>query len=304
MNIIARGLTMLLVLLIATAPAPAQGADVKLPRTSRISVEGKTRKYIACVPPKASAENRVPLVLVLHPRGGSAAATAKDLGFVEASRERGFIAVFPQARSDWKAGHFELRPDPSDIEFFRALLDHLVQEYPVDPERIHVVGHETGGNMAYRLASEFSDRIASFAVYGASAGCMQPAQVFRVPPPVRPVPLLHMHGMRDEHVPYGGASVAEAKWKVLASGEDSVQLWVDYTACSKVPENKSLSDGRILVEGYPRANMKNFVVRISLVYQDHRWPGSKTDRRKRKAVPPAVDGATVALDFFEKHPMR
>lgn len=299
-----RVVLVLLAFVLLAAGAPAQSVGAKVPRASTINVDGRTRKYIVCVPPQASPENRVPLVFVLHPRGGSASKTAAELGFLEASRERGYIAVFPQARSDWKSGHFELRQDPSDLHFFNALLDRMLQEYPVDPERIHVVGQQTGGNMAYRLAGEYSDRIASFAVYGASAGCMQPAQVFRVPPPVRPVPLLHMHGMRDEHVPYGGASVSEAKWKVLASGEDSVQLWVDYTGCSKVPENKSLSGGRILIEGYPRANVRNFVVRISLVYQDQRWPGSKSDRRKRKDVPPAVDGATVVLDFFDKHPMR
>ena len=57
-----------------------------------------------------------------------------------------------------------------DVAFGRALLNDLEKVVKVDPKRIFATGISNGGMMAYRLASELSDRIAAIAPVGGPMG--------------------------------------------------------------------------------------------------------------------------------------
>jgi polyhydroxybutyrate depolymerase len=50
-----------------------------------------------------------------------------------------------------------------DVAFLDALLDDLAGAYRVDPRRVFATGMSNGAMMAYRLASELSERIAAVA---------------------------------------------------------------------------------------------------------------------------------------------
>ena len=57
-----------------------------------------------------------------------------------------------------------------DVAFIRALLDDLMRAYQVDAKRVYATGMSNGAIMAYRLASELSDRIAAIAPVAGAVG--------------------------------------------------------------------------------------------------------------------------------------
>lgn len=88
-------------------------------------------------------------------------------GLNQKADEAGFIAVYPNGtgsgfRYFWNGGDCcgsAVQEQVDDVAFIRALLDNLAHKYRVDPSRIVVTGLSNGAIMAYRLASELSDRI-------------------------------------------------------------------------------------------------------------------------------------------------
>jgi polyhydroxybutyrate depolymerase len=79
-----------------------------------------------------------------------------------------------------------------DVEFTRRLLDELAAVVTIDPKRVFATGMSNGGIMAYRLASELSDRIAAIAPVSGPMGTKTCA-------PRRPVSVIHFHGTDDRN---------------------------------------------------------------------------------------------------------
>jgi polyhydroxybutyrate depolymerase len=104
-----------------------------------------------------------------------------------------------------------------DVSFIKALLDDLAQDFRLDAQRVCVTGMSNGAIMAYRLASELSDRIAAIAPV---AGTMATETC----EPKRQVPVIRFHGTMDEFVPIAGGIGkkspstldAERKWMTFA----------------------------------------------------------------------------------------
>src|SRR5271165_1508332 len=87
-------------------------------------------------------------------------------------------------------------------------------------ERIYATGVSNGGIMAYRLASELSDRIAAIAPVSGSVGT-------EIGQPKRPVSVLHFHGTMDEYIPFvGGKGTKSTSGTQHRSVEQSIQAWV------------------------------------------------------------------------------
>src|SRR5438876_3730082 len=74
----------------ATAEALPAGTH-----TFSVTVGSTTRPYILHVP-KQTAGKPMPVVIMLHGAGGSAAGAAKDYGWIRKADEAGFLAIFPE----------------------------------------------------------------------------------------------------------------------------------------------------------------------------------------------------------------
>ena len=95
-----------------------------------------------------------------------------------------------------------------DVAFARALVDAVDKIHPIHRARVYSTGFSNGGFMSYRLACEASDVFAAVAVVSAVLAnrpnlAMGSMQSFDCAPP-RPVPVLHVHGNKDELVTYTG----------------------------------------------------------------------------------------------------
>jgi poly(3-hydroxybutyrate) depolymerase len=124
-----------------------------------IAVGGANRTYILHLPTGYTKERAWPLVLALHPNGGS------GIGFWDAAsggrsirtlaKEKA-IVVLPQARPmgsgwDWRGDL------PADLAFFEALITRLEGQLCVDTKRIFAMGFSGGGSFSGVLACRRKD---------------------------------------------------------------------------------------------------------------------------------------------------
>lgn len=120
---------------------------------------------------RSTGEGKRPLIVWLHGggEGGLMSANYYDneptlranrgaLGFSTPEAQRifkGAYVVAPQAEGAWMQG------GPGYAPRIKAIIDDLVQRYPIDESRIHVVGCSNGGYMSLYMTLAYPDFFAS-----------------------------------------------------------------------------------------------------------------------------------------------
>ena len=163
----------------------------------RVTIEN----YFLYLPPGLGTEEREwPVLLYLHGRSlsGDDIDLVKRYGIpslIERGRQLPFIVLAPQVPAG--QGWF-------DVERMWELLDDVVlEEYPVDEDRIYVTGFSMGGGGAWRFAVRHADRLA--AAVPISAATPPPSEAWTEA--LEELPMLVYHGDADERVPYQPAVV-------------------------------------------------------------------------------------------------
>ena len=131
--------------MLLSAACSAAATDLGPDGRQTLSYRGIDRSYVVRLPGvPSSPDRRVPLVLVLHGGGGDAANAEAMTGFTDKARQEGFIVVYPEGTGrferkllTWNAGHccgHAMQHQVDDVGFIRALIDRLLEDYPVDPD--------------------------------------------------------------------------------------------------------------------------------------------------------------------------
>jgi len=175
-----------------------------------MEVAGVQRRYRTYVPkglPKGA-----PLVLVLHGsgEGPQAIRVGTGYGFERLADQHGFAVVYPKSFGfDWNdcsaigdAAVNGVRAD--DAGFLAALVDQLVGEIGVDPNRVFAAGVSNGGSMALRLALEHPKRYRAVA---AALANMPAPQNFQCQPVAQTPSVMILNGTEDPLVPYAGGEI-------------------------------------------------------------------------------------------------
>lgn len=270
---------------------------------------GVTRTYVIRISPEIEqnfAKNavRVPLVLVLHGGGGNAENAERMTGFSEKARKEGFIVAYPEGSNRrggelrvWNAGHccgYAMEEKIDDVGFINALLDHLVQNYPVDPKRIYVTGMSNGGMMTHRLGIELAGRIAAIAPVVATVFGDEKK-------PAHPVAALMINGMLDESVPHQGGppgGIFRNTWDDVTARPaiEQAVFWANTNRCEGAPALQDRDTFRHWQ--YPCA--KNRSVELYLVKDNgHAWPGGQKGHRRGDPPSPSFRATDVIWDFFK-----
>jgi polyhydroxybutyrate depolymerase len=113
-------------------------------------------------------------------------------------------------------------PKPDDSAYLAVLIDEAIAKWPVDPNRVFIIGHSNGAFMAYRMACDHADKIAAIAGLAGAASSV-PAQCN----PSAPVSVLHMHGTADAVVPFAGGLGGTSSPGAVAS----VAFWAGKNGC-------------------------------------------------------------------------
>lgn len=276
-----------------------------------VSVGTLQRSYLVHLPATYDARKRTPVVVAFHGGGTNAENMVSFSGLNEKSDEAGFIVVYPSGSGRFRKMHtfnggnccgYAAANKVDDVEFTRKILDDLAASANIDPKRVFATGMSNGAIMAYRLASELSDRIAAIAPVG---GPMGTATVN----PKRPVSVIHMHGTDDEFAPLRGGKGRGFSGTAFYSVERSVQAWVEANGCgpepvvTKVPD--TAKDGTAVVRTtYGPCKDGAEVVLVAIEGGGHTWPGRVPPLRALGRSTKNISANDLMWEFFEKHPMK
>ena len=274
-----------------------------------LKTDGQEREYLLHLPPGASRDRPLPLVVIFHGYASSAQSMERITGMSDKADREGFIAVYPQAtgfiRTAWNAGFCcgnAYLEGVDDLQFFWDLIEVLKRNLRIDDSRIFVAGFSNGGMMAYYLAAQMPDVIAATAVVSATAGIRPVASphVLTIPELSAPVPLIGFHGMNDRHIPYDGGEGKRTR-DVLAfiPVEQSLGFWIRANGCGTNPAREAVKDGAVMKASYTCYDHAD-VVFYTIRDGGHAWPVEGACA----GLGDCISATDVIWEFFLAHPKK
>lgn len=284
--------------------------------------------------PQSAVGHKVPLVVNLHPSGGTGLRTlnaSKDV-----AQRNGFVMIAPTgsigpiyAGWTWNlpgVPAFGGDANPSadardDVAFIASAIDAAQAATCIDPARIYVMGFSGGGRMASQLACDLSDRIASVVPIGGIRFPQASDTELGLPDavqcsPDRPVPIQAIHGKWDPTNPWfdealgqtpftdpgnanapimAGAPQPGSSWSY--SGAEALRRWVAFNGCDAEPALTELAPG-IAQRDYQNCTDG---AEVSLIFYDglgHAVPGHEEPWSPGQADSP-FDGFQQAWDLMQ-----
>lgn len=276
-----------------------------------MEVAGLQRSYRTYVPrglPKGA-----PLVLVMHGSGEGPQAIREGTGygFERLADEHGFAVVYPKSFGfDWNdcssigdTAVDGVRAD--DAGFLVALVDKLVAEIGVDPQRVFAAGVSNGGSMALRLALEHPQRYRAVA---ASAANVPAPQNFQCRPATQTPSVMILNGTADPLVPYAGGEINLLglfyKGGQVISSTASAQYFADRNAIAAQPQaslTPTAQGARVEHARWQAADGRTEVELVTLHGAGHGLP-QPWARRPRLLGPSPMEpnGPALIWAFFER----
>lgn len=270
---------------------PAQRTE-----TGHFRWDGLDRTFTVHVPRSADSVRPIPLVIVLHGRGGTGQRVIARSGFEAKADAEGFLLVGPDGTGEprgWYTG-FASGAGIDDVGFIGALIDTLRTTYPVDRRRIYVAGYSNGGFLTHRVASDLSLRIAAAAVFAGAVGARLPnGTVARIDPPRAPVAMLILHGDADDVIPYDTLVQGTGRVARPLAAPEGARFWARANECATLePRRDTLARGRVLRDTWG-TRCRAPVVFLTLRGGDHGWP--------RTADGAPINATDAMWEFFAQH---
>ena len=305
------------------------------PGNNRVTVMsgGQQQEIDLVMPASFDPAKRVPLVIGLHPSGGTGATFDQDTGLSSAAAAKGFASMFPDGGvklPDGDGRYWNIPGVPlvgggavpkdarDDVRFMADAIDHLVKQRCVDARRVYVTGFSGGARMSSMVACRLADHVAAVApVAGLRAG-RAAGPGFTEPDasdclPSRPITVLAIHGTDDPTNPFPGGG--DSRWGY--SVERAAARWANLDHCGLEPTPEKVSE-RVTRLRYGTCSASSEVVlyRIDAPRDQgggHVWPGGQRDLATRTAsatapspngpkMPPAsLDATALVLEFFARH---
>lgn len=277
--------------------------------TAAVEVDGRpypTEIY----QPEGRDAARVAAVIDLHGLDSNGPAQAALTRFRELADREGFVVAEPSGPigplgvTGWEIAALD-EPDRDDVGAMNQLIEVLVDDHCVDPERIFVAGFSNGGFLAAELACRPGSRVAAIM---AVAG-------FHAPEPCeRHVPTLVVHGTADPIVPFGpnGMSLVvddtmpPAAIELLASSiEQEVAMSAGGAGCDDPPQSTELADD-ITEVSYDGCDDGADHKLILVEDGGHTWPGAAPTADEGFLGPTTAnfDATEAGWAFFASHSQR
>jgi polyhydroxybutyrate depolymerase len=241
-----------------------------------ISHGGLTRQYRLYIPASYNGSKSVPLLFNFHGFTSNNQQQEFYGDFRPLSNKEGFIICLPQGTTGgptnqtfFNVGFFPSAVD--DLGFTNSLIDSISAAYKIDASRIYSAGMSNGGFMSYNLACNSSRFAAVASVTGSFTESMA-----KTCKPVRPTPIIEIHGTADATVPYNGMTGA----LTFLSIDSVLNYWVKFNKCTSLPTitdvpNTSTSDNAsakrfVWTGGKNGVTIEHFKVEGGA----HTWPGA------------------------------
>jgi polyhydroxybutyrate depolymerase len=250
-------------------------------------------------------------VVVLHGAFSSGGQTETETGFsLLADRER-FLVAYPEGIGlfglfqHWNAGHCcgkAADDQVDDVAVVAEMISLIRQRVSVDPARIYLAGMSNGGMLTYRFAAERAKDLAAAAVVcgaiDSSVGNEQPP--WRLQAPVRPVPMMIIHGQADDAIPADGGPfpVREGKRSYRAAA-DAAEFWRTADGCGATPVAMFSNNDTVKHLAWNSCLNNSSVEYFLLKGWGHQWPsGWFLDRLAPDHPLRGFDATKEIWDFF------
>ncbi len=248
----------------------------------RIDVDGRQRECLLHLPERSAAA--LPLVVMFHGMGGNAEWTAEETGWSSYADREGFAVVYPEGLTsdpsksakfltnppfwhDGSHGPSDRQEQEADLQFVSALLDAILERFPIDRERIFATGFSNGAGMTFAVAARMAERFT--AVAPVAGHCW-----IEWPRPSRPVPTFYMVGDVDPMIPLAGGRVRSPWGQVRQkpSVAESLRKWARAIGCDETPVTLSTANG-LRLDSFPVPDTQNRFLALTIAGVGHHWPG-------------------------------
>lgn len=287
-----------------SATAVAAQAETQ---TRTLGVDGRERVYLLHIPARLDRTKPVPLVLLFHGGGGSAAGALTRYGWVERSESAGFIVAAPQGVRAWRPGRHvwndgsgrgrAARRGVDDVAFVRSVIADVQRRHRIDPRRIYATGFSMGASMSHLLGQRLGDRLAAIAPVSGHIWRWNEA-------PAIPVSVFYIFGTADPISPMAGGRgrIGGVKPPVVASAT----AWRRWLACPTAPARRmarGVSD--TIWKGCRGGTTLRYVL---IPGMGHHWAGGRPSGLPERWVGPRAstpfDATREIWAFFAAHPKR
>lgn len=159
-----------------------------------------------------------PAIIALHGKGDNGPSFAHATGLLLADAR---VAAPTGTGLTWAPAPYAQTTLEEDAARVDAIVDDLIANHDVDPDRVYLTGFSNGGGLAVSLTL-LSNRFAGVATVSAAVRAT-PEEIAAAP---HPVDYLNIHGTWDDVVPYGGE--ARSPYSGIA-GDDTTYGAVETT---------------------------------------------------------------------------
>ena len=246
--------------------------ELSTPIYGNFEFDGQKRFYFVYLPENYSISTKFPLVIYLHSYGASAEGELNYTMLNQLAESNNFAMVFPSGKYNWNSGIDDIpdyaTPDFDDVGFIRELIEVVSTTFSIDLDRVYATGYSNGGFMAYQLACQLSDKITAIASVGGSLSDSS----FENCDSSRPVPILHIHGTRDEYIPYEGM-------QGMPPVEETLNYWIEFNECKEskielIDDIDTSDNSTVEKHTYSDCNNGSNIVFYKVIDGGHTWPGA------------------------------
>ena len=282
-------------------------------RNRSIQHNGQQRSYLQYAPDLDYAEEKRPLVIVLHGGGGTGRSIVRltEGRFNELADVNGFVVVYPEGiKKHWNEGRkkavsYAHKANIDDVGFIEAVIAKVNEEHAIDEERIFITGMSNGGLMAYRLACEMPDVFKAIAPVTASI----PVDILEKCENIYGTSLLVMNGTEDPFVPYEGGEIKSGRKKrgEVLSTDETIAHWLEKNGCPSHAKKSILPDidprdGTSVVQyAYRGCPTDVQVMLYKIEGGGHTWPGGRQYLKEGRVGRTSrdFDGVDAIWGFFQ-----
>lgn len=171
-----------------------------------IAVGQDTRDYVEYIPQNYQNSEASPLIIILHGIGGQASDYA-TYGLNPIADTARFVSAYLQGKTNgfgqtaWNNGTL-LASTGNDLAFIETIIETMALEYNINRSKVYVVGISMGAIMTYKVLHHLSDKVAAAVCH---IGTMSNEDLAAYNP-VIPRPIMQIHGVNDDVVPYSGTA--------------------------------------------------------------------------------------------------
>lgn len=261
--------------------------------------DGEKRNYLLHLPTGYNESTTYSLIIALHGGVGTAKNIEEQSGLAEYADEAGFILCSPNGiKRTWNAGWCcgkATENNVDDVGFISKLIDVLINDYNIDPNRVYVTGMSNGAFMSYRLACELTDKIAAIAPVAGTLnyGPCEPSGTMNI---------IHFHSYKDSNVPYLGGVGNGISDHYNTPIDSALNFWSQVNGApikTEIPNDETF-DYTLWSGGSDSSEIRLYMTHDG----GHSWPGGSAPTRKSDDVSNALNANALMWEFFQNHPKQ